>query len=236
MRNGRRTLLSQYISLQCSGARRSYKRLISPPTYGRGGAEVRKRSVLWAYEDLTETLTGEAAQDALRLRKATQKGAWMTVQPSTVNGTELGAQEWQDSLLLRYCLDPPNLPKYCDGCNAVFSICHALDLNRGGLVTACHNDICEWFLDLVGISFTPTHVRDYPLIFAGWYVKSTKVKSYKSKTTPSTHHLESTEHKGDLLIRDLFQNGTDSVHYMRAVNTDTNYYSAKTPEKCRQEA
>ena len=58
-----------------------------------GGAEVRKRSVLWAYEDLTETLTGEAAQDALRLRKATQKGAWMTVQPSTVIGTELGALE-----------------------------------------------------------------------------------------------------------------------------------------------
>ena len=33
--------------------------------------------------------------------------------------------------------------------------------------------------------------------------------------------LEAMEQKGDLLIRDLGQNGTDSVHEMRVVNTDT---------------
>ena len=35
-----------------------------------------------------------------------------------VNGTELGAQEWRDALLLIYGLDPPDLPKYCDSCNS----------------------------------------------------------------------------------------------------------------------
>ena len=49
------------------------------------------------------------------------------LQPSTVNGTELGAQELRDAIFLRYGLEPPDLPKYCDGCNARFSICHALD-------------------------------------------------------------------------------------------------------------
>ena len=48
--------------------------------------------------------------------------------------------------------------------------------------------------------------------------------------------LEATEHRGDLLIRELCQNGTDSVHNMRIVNTDAKSYLAKTPEKCLQEA
>ena len=56
----------------------------------------------------------------------------MTVQPSTVNGTELGAQEWRDALFLRYGLEPPDLPTHCDGCQAKFSISHALDFKKGG--------------------------------------------------------------------------------------------------------
>ena len=39
----------------------------------------------------------------------------------------VGAQEWRDAAFLRYGLEPPDLPKHCDGCNAKFSICHALD-------------------------------------------------------------------------------------------------------------
>ena len=47
---------------------------------------------------------------------------------------------------------------------------------------------------------------------------------------------EATEHKGNLLIRDLWQNGTASVHNMRVVNTDAKYHLEKTPEKCLHEA
>ena len=43
-----------------------------------------------------------------------KNGAWLTVLPSTVNGKELGAQEWRDALFMQYGLDPPDLPKYCD--------------------------------------------------------------------------------------------------------------------------
>ena len=45
-----------------------------------------------------------------------------------------------------------------------------------------------------------------------------------------------TEQKRDLLIRDLWQNGTDIVHNMRVVNTDAKSHMAKAPEKCLQEA
>ena len=62
-----------------------------------------------------------------RLRRATKTGAWLIVQPSTVNRTELGSQEWRDTLFLRYGLDPPDLPTHCDCCQAKFFISHALD-------------------------------------------------------------------------------------------------------------
>ena len=96
--------------------------------------------------------------------RAKKTGAWLKVQLSTVNGTELGAQEWRNALFLRYGLDTPDLPTYYDGCNTKFSICHALDCKRGGLVTACHNELCDGVSDLAGKSFTPSHVRDDPLI------------------------------------------------------------------------
>ena len=39
---------------------------------------------------------------AHRLRGGTKTGAWLTVMSATVNGTELGDQEWQYSLFLKF--------------------------------------------------------------------------------------------------------------------------------------
>ena len=92
-----------------------------------GITEVRKRIVLRVEESLAETIASSLVQGARRLRRTTKTGACLTLQPSTVNGTELGVQEWQEALFLRYVLDSPDLPHYCEGCNATFSICHTLD-------------------------------------------------------------------------------------------------------------
>ena len=96
------------------------------------------------------------------------------MQPSTVNGTDLGDQEWRDFLFLRYGLEPPDLPMYYDGCQAKFSISHALDCKKGGHVTARHNELRDWVADLANKAFTPSHVRDGPLIYSGRAVKRTK--------------------------------------------------------------
>ena len=66
-----------------------------------------------------------------------------------MNGKKLGAQECRDSIFLRYGLDPPDLPHYCDVCNTKLSICKTLDCKRGGLVTAFHNDLWDGVADLV---------------------------------------------------------------------------------------
>ena len=57
-------------------------------------------------------------------------------------------------------------------------------------------------------------------------------KKYQAGAPPP----EVTEKKGGLLIRDLCQNGTDSVHDMRVVNTDDKSHMNKDPEKYLQES
>ena len=71
-----------------------------------------------AMASLETTIAGAPAVVTCQLRRAKKTGAWLTVQPSTVNGTELGAQEWRDAAFLRYGLEPPDLPKFRKGCNA----------------------------------------------------------------------------------------------------------------------
>ena len=139
-----------------------------------GRAEVRRKSVAKAMASLEATIAGAPEVFTRQLRRVTKTVAWLTVQPSTVNGTELGAQEWRDAAFLRYGLEPPDLPKYCDGCNTLFLILHALDCKRGGLVTARHNELRDGVADLSGKAFTPSHVRNDPLIYHGCAVKRTK--------------------------------------------------------------
>ena len=79
---------------------------------------VRRWRTQQAEEALAATIARALFQGARRLQQATNTGACLMLQMSTVNGTELAAQEWCDSLFLLYVIDPPNLPKYCDGCNA----------------------------------------------------------------------------------------------------------------------
>ena len=114
-----------------------------------------RRGQIRAEEDLTASLEGAPVLHARCLRRATKTGAWLTVHLSTVNGTELGDQEWRDALFLRYGLEPPDLPTYCNGFRAKFSISHALDCKKGVLVTARHNDLCDGETDLAGKAFTP---------------------------------------------------------------------------------
>ena len=71
----------------------------------------------------------------------------------------------------------PSLPKYYDGCNVRFSICHALDCKRGELVTTSLNELCDGVVDLAGKAFTPSHVRNDPLIYPGCAVKRLKGQS-----------------------------------------------------------
>ena len=104
---------------------------------------------------------------------------------------------------------------------------------------ARHNELRDRVADLAGKAFTPSHVRDDSLMYSGRAVERTKARSARSSGTKN-HAVASppevTEQKGDLLICDLWQKGTDSVHNMRFVNTDTQSHRKKDPDMCLQEA
>ena len=90
-----------------------------------------------------------------------------------------------------------------------FFIFCALGCKLGSLIMARHNKLRDGVSDLAGKYFTPSHVREDYLSFAGSVVKRPKANPARTKGTAipeTTLPLEATEHKGDLLIRDLWQN------------------------------
>ena len=151
-----------------------------------GRTAVWRRGQRRAEEALTAALEGAPVLHARHLRQATKTGAWPTVHPSTVYGTELGSQEWRDALFLRYGLEPPELPTNCDGCQAKFSISHDLDCKKGGLITARHNELRDGVADLAGKAFTPSHVRNDPLIYSSRSVK--RMKAMPARASGSKNH------------------------------------------------
>ena len=204
-----------------------------------GRTAVRRQRQRRVEEALSAALEGDLVLQARRLRQATKTEAWLNVQPSTVNGTDMGDQEWRNALFLRYRLEPPDLPTHFDGFQAKFLISNALDCKKGGLVTLRHNKLRDGVADLAGKSFNPSHVRANPLIYSGLAVKRNKAEPAWSGGTSNHSEVqppEITEQKGDLIIQDLCQQGTYSVHDMHVVNTDALTHWTKDPEKCLQEA
>ena len=109
--------------------------------------------------------------DALRMGRITQMGVWLSVLPSTVNGTELGYHEWRDSLFLRYVIEPLDLQEHCGGCGGGFSICHSLHCKKECLITGSHNKLRDGVADLAIKAFILTHVRDNPKIYTSRAVR-----------------------------------------------------------------
>ena len=80
------------------------------------------------------------------------------------------------------------------------------------------------------------HMCDNSFIFSGRAVQRTKANLAEPTLPASKNKSEYMEQKGYLLIRELWNNGTDIVHDICVLNTDTKSYLDKTPEKCLQEA
>ncbi len=107
--------------------------------------------------------------------------------PSTLNGTKLSPQEFRDSLHLRYARSPGDLPVHCDGCDAKFSIRHALECKVGGLIILRHNEVNDELGDLASKAMTPSAVRAEPLITKGSTADETTapVASISSDSNPT---------------------------------------------------
>ena len=101
---------------------------------------------------------------------------------------------------------------------------------------AHQNELHYGVVNLAETFFTPAHMRNNSKIFTGRAVQGRETKEKEKGKCTEAPPPEEVEEKEDLLIRDLWTQGTESIHDMRVVNTDAVSYQSKTPEKCLETA
>ena len=85
---------------------------------------------------------------------------------------DFGYQELMDAIFLRYSIENSDPPHRHDSCGDGFSVTCVLEFKNGGIVTSCHNELCNEVEDLSRNALTPTTVSDYYLINPGRTVRS----------------------------------------------------------------
>lgn len=171
---------------------------------------------------------------ARTIRRGTETGLWLTVLPNRVNRTQLSSQEFTDALCLRYGQEPSRLPAKCDGCGKAFSIRHGLECKTGGLIIQRHNEVVEELTQLLQIATTGGLVRLEPLINTESI--TAKRQSSQDEATASRIPSQRSRHgddalRGDILVRGLFENGSDTILDVRITDVDSASSKSIAPEK-----
>jgi len=151
--------------------------------------------------------------------------------PSTVNGTELSAQEYRDAILLRYGRAPGDLPSHCDGCGQKFDVRHALECKKGGLVILRHDEIRNELSDLASKALIPSAVRDEPLIHTSRPAVQMPELDPSTPAVSRNFHKNRGEDRGDVLIRGLWDRGTDCIIDVRVTDLDAKSNRSRDPAK-----
>ena len=89
-----------------------------------------------------------------------KSSSWLTVLPISLHHFDLSAAEFRDSLAIRYHRPLIKAPANCDGCGEVFSLTHALNFRKGGLVIQHHNEIRDAIGDLASIVYKEPVVQE----------------------------------------------------------------------------
>ncbi len=126
------------------------------------------------------TMPSERKRTLMRITHGEASG-WLTVLPLAAEGYDLSATQFRDQLALRYHHTPASFPALCDGCGADFTVQHALDCKKGGLVKRGHNDVRDNDVRLAelawgGVTVEPVLVPEddrtgHPSLQADWSVR-----------------------------------------------------------------
>ncbi|KAL7463368.1 hypothetical protein ACHAXS_003783 [Conticribra weissflogii] len=179
---------------------------------------------------LSKYLENASPETQHRLARAKIGGSWLTVIPKAINGTILSAEEFRDNLRLRYGFTPEFLPKTCDGCNKAFTITHALNCRKGGLVSLRHSEIANEWAHLCAIALGTDSIINEPSIFLG------KSKNPDNPSTPPFEQIHSPTHfaeanaRGDKGVIGFWQHQRVTIFDAQIVNTDSPSYSSKDPQ------
>ena len=103
----------------------------------------------------------------------------------------------------------------CDGCNAEFSVSHGLHCARGGIIVQRHNEVLSAICTLAAKAMTPSSVGCEPLI----------------DPTASADN----NNRGDIIIREFFENGTDCIIDVSVHDLDSSSYANMDSAKALQQ-
>ena len=151
-----------------------------------------------------------------RIERTRETGAWLTATPSQDYGTALSCTEFRDSLRIRHGLVPIGLPSFCAGCKtARFSVGHAFQCKKGGLVHSRHEEVAAEWHQLCSQALTPSAVSDEP-------------------TIPMCQNQDSqdvSELRGDVAVHGFWSRGTTAIFDVRVTDTDARSYRTQDPKK-----
>jgi len=224
------TLITSHLTAALRGVE-VFRSAAHASVVSRVKAELKERNKVFNDSKLNQIASQLPCDDRRTILRGKDTGQWLSVLPSTVNGTELSAQEFRDSLCLRYARTPGDLPKSCDGCGQKFSIRHALECKKGGLVICRHNEVRDELSDLAVKAFIPSAVRDEPRIHIGRPAEESKEQTETNPAVTRNFLKNRGEDRGDLLIRGLWARGTDCILDIRVTDTDAKSNRSKDPGK-----
>ncbi|KAL7477562.1 hypothetical protein ACHAW6_003394 [Cyclotella cf. meneghiniana] len=171
------------------------------------------------------------------LEQAGATGAWLSTIPDCFTGMELTKTEWLDNIALRYGSQPPHLPSRCNGCNEGFTVDHALNCKKGGLVGIRHDDACDEWAHLCSLAFSNARVEIEPPIHYG---HDSSDRSPCCTTTPppptSPNDIAGDEARGDVLVHSFWQCTRGTIFNIRICEMDTRSYANTSSDKVLKRA
>ena len=164
------------------------------------------------FTDVFDQLIGmfdSLQQRAVLRAKDSNLSSWLSVVPLESYHFDLSPQEFRDALALRYRKPLLDLPPFCDGCGAPFTVEHSLDCRVGGLVGYRHNEVRDAVGDLASLAWG--QVTREPVICES------------SPVDPSSVTLIA-----DLQVRGVWQPQVDVLFDVRVVDTDAPSYRGRS--------
>ena len=205
-----------------------------------GRASARTSGIAMAGSTLDHLCSTLSPLEVRRTRRNEEAGAWLSIQPTFVNGMSLSKEEWRDGARMRFGLKLQDLQKKCDGCGCRFTVEHALQCKQGGLVVGRHNEIRDEAGAIAIQALSPNRVRDEPKIVTsshnspGVGAPASAAVHGPSSTPPSPPFTHKDGHffdRGDLLVRGLYDKSTECIIDVRVTDTDQPSYRGSTPEQ-----
>jgi hypothetical protein len=195
-------------------------------------SEVKSRKQTTDDRTLKSILSKLPCDVSRAIARGKKTGQWLSVMPSTINGTDLAAQEFRDALLLRFARTPGDLQSHCDGCGQKNSVQHAHECKNGGNVIMRHNEVAYTVGDLFSMALTPSAVRNEPLINSG--CPAVTVKDVNPSNPALTHNLHKNQGgdlRGDLCIRGAWEKPVSCVVDISITDTDAKSNISRDPAK-----